>query len=582
MKTLSFKSNLVMFTVLTASLILPNLALGGQEGIFSFTWTGTDASEDAGGRRYTTWGENTDGNYDQATIDLIGPNIAASNSNPESHDNPGPGWFYIPTGVDWQPRTRYSVDFVVANRFGHSGFNYPTIEYGMWAGLPDDDKGPGNYNELLDSAQRPGDAALEPSVGTEGNFSAVLDDGTSAWASNFIGDGDIAFSFTTGENVPEGDMVVFLRFGDDGQPDEKRTMWNLIKVSKESVVITSQPQSQVVNLGEEAQFEIEVDQYYDNVTYQWYRSEDDAVTPEDDEFLSGEDSSSLTISNVQAEHEGYYYCRIEAEDEGDGVVSYSNTAILGIRQCIGYWTLDEDDFQDGHYLDSSGQENHAVPNIEPDTNVFVEGVRGEGLNLSADPNAAALVKMDSPAKLTGQMTLSVWVKWAGPIDTFEGIAAKREVYVGDEWFWNAAFDGGHLRLGTLCNDQSIDSPGLTKNRWTHLAFTLDEEGAKIYRDGLLEISKAGFKLGDGTDAPLVIGGNYSYEDQVYSTFNGIIDEVKIYNYALSELEIADIYYDVSGREPCVNPPPASLDINQDCIIDMRDLAVFTDFWLQSG
>ncbi len=74
------------------------------------------------------------------------------------------------------------------------------------------------------------------------------------------------------------------------------------------------------------------------------------------------------------------------------------------------------------------------------------------------------------------------------------------------------------------------------NVWHHIVYTKDGVNHAIYVDGSLDrqfISNADISR----NVPLIIGMNY----YPYSLFKGIIDEVRIYNRALSEEEVAILY-----------------------------------------
>jgi len=73
--------------------------------------------------------------------------------------------------------------------------------------------------------------------------------------------------------------------------------------------------------------------------------------------------------------------------------------------------------------------------------------------------------------------------------------------------------------------------------WQHFAMTASQSGnyMRIYRNGVLEASKVGMTPLPGGNLDLLIGG------QSAVPFGGLIDEVSIYNRALSDSEIAALY-----------------------------------------
>jgi hypothetical protein len=126
-----------------------------------------------------------------------------------------------------------------------------------------------------------------------------------------------------------------------------------------------------------------------------------------------------------------------------------------------------------------------------------------------------------------------------------------------------------VRLTTSSGSTSVDGTATFGiNTWTHVAFTFDRQNIRIYIDG----TEAGVfaKTGDikKSAIPVVIG-NVNLTDDRY--FNGKIDDVHIYNRALSVDEILELYgVGTSGN----NPPTAKNDnaiVNEDSIANVIDV-----------
>jgi hypothetical protein len=75
---------------------------------------------------------------------------------------------------------------------------------------------------------------------------------------------------------------------------------------------------------------------------------------------------------------------------------------------------------------------------------------------------------------------------------------------------------------------------LAANSWTHIATTYDGTNMRVYVNGVLvrTVARSGSMI--ATAGPLHIGGNEVWGGEFYS---GLIDEVRIYNRALSLEEI---------------------------------------------
>ncbi len=71
-------------------------------------------------------------------------------------------------------------------------------------------------------------------------------------------------------------------------------------------------------------------------------------------------------------------------------------------------------------------------------------------------------------------------------------------------------------------------------------------------------------------------------------YGGLLDNLRVYNYTLSESEIAAEYYNTTGSMACTNPNFAGSAYNLDnsgdsyCKVDLADFAVLAENWLASG
>ena len=98
------------------------------------------------------------------------------------------------------------------------------------------------------------------------------------------------------------------------------------------------------------------------------------------------------------------------------------------------------------------------------------------------------------------------------------------------------------------------------NVWTHVALTYDGTIIRLYVNGAQAGSQARTGSIQANSNPLWIGGNSPYGEY----FQGLIDEVRVYNRALSQAEIqTDMNTPIGGGTPPgpdTNPPttPAGL------------------------
>lgn len=86
-----------------------------------------------------------------------------------------------------------------------------------------------------------------------------------------------------------------------------------------------------------------------------------------------------------------------------------------------------------------------------------------------------------------------------------------------------------------------DTRGITVGNWYHIACTYDGTSASIYVDGELQNSVSMSGLLRVSTQHILIGANPTSPPS--SFFNGSIDDIRIWNRALSASEIQDLQYE---------------------------------------
>ncbi len=159
--------------------------------------------------------------------------------------------------------------------------------------------------------------------------------------------------------------------------------------------------------------------------------------------------------------------------------------------------------------------------------------------------------------LTTGMTLSAWVNpsaftgWETVMLKERGAGALAYgLYAQDGGSLGGGFDAPAGTLHAGGSDHAVRSPSaLPLHTWTHLATTYDGTVQRIYVDGLLAATRTQTGSIAVSNGPFRIGGNNSWADEF---FEGVIDEVRVYNRALSATEIAT---DMNmGALPAPTPP----------------------------
>jgi hypothetical protein len=153
--------------------------------------------------------------------------------------------------------------------------------------------------------------------------------------------------------------------------------------------------------------------------------------------------------------------------------------------------------------------------------------------------------------LTAGMTLEAWVR-PSTINDYETVILKERsgglaysLYGGSDG--NGTPAGYITRTGTSTNIGAHGPTSLALNTWSHLATTYDGATIRLYVNGALVSSQAAAGSIMSTSNPLRIGGNAVWGEY----FAGLIDEVRVYNRALSQSEIQ------TDMNTAVSSPPVS-------------------------
>ena len=169
-------------------------------------------------------------------------------------------------------------------------------------------------------------------------------------------------------------------------------------------------------------------------------------------------------------------------------------------------------------------------------------------------------KISSTSSLQlSQFSLLVWFKTTknyipNPIKGGEGMMITKGGWISNNKGEQLSYgiwvsDANHLRAGFETvdgTDNILTTSGIKVNDglWHHGAITYDSSKLKLYLDGKLSKEMVTSAQPENNDIPLVIGKNPLERKDGY--FKGSLAEIKVFNKALSEAEIANHYNNHNG------------------------------------
>ncbi len=244
-------------------------------------------------------------------------------------------------------------------------------------------------------------------------------------------------------------------------------------------------------------------------------------------------------------------------------------------QLVAYWPLD------GTAEDASGNGHDGVLH----GGNWDAGVVGQGLQLTEsgqylEISGENLNKFASPS-----FTITLWIRVDSWNDTWncavsfggedKGWALKRE-YNKSIWRF--------IHRGNPEQDWGTNGPAVSFGKWSHLAVTWDDaqKELKWYHDGdLFSVRQMpSHSMAYDTQWPIIIGATSQGTPHQFLTGQSgevWVDEVRIYDYALNQFEVAKLSKPISSRI-CIEKIIG--DLNNDCKVDLNDFILLSDSWLK--
>jgi hypothetical protein len=243
----------------------------------------------------------------------------------------------------------------------------------------------------------------------------------------------------------------------------------------------------------------------------------------------------------------------------------------GTANLVAYYSLD------GNYNDATRNHNASVATGSGSLLFVNPGHLGQ----SVDFDGASALDCASSANinLTGGATISAWIRSNNETDAWACVVAKGMTAwrlirnnVGNTmcFHFNPASGGTEFQANGV-------TPVLD-GQWHHLMAVYNGSEIRLYVDGQLDASTStgGAALRTSTDSVYIGSRVGRLSDR---SWNGQIDEVRIYDTALSSGEM--LWLSEGDPYTQIPNPPRPTDLVLDGQIDMEDLLIFINWWMQS-
>ncbi len=230
---------------------------------------------------------------------------------------------------------------------------------------------------------------------------------------------------------------------------------------------------------------------------------------------------------------------------------------------VGWWKLDETSGTIA--ADSSGYGNNGTLVGDPQ---WVPGMIEGALELDGSGdyvNCGA----STVFQIQDQITMACWIKVARFTTNWSTIISK-----GDTSYRlsRSGETGNAIHMGVQGTSSSPyqwfdGTVTVTDNQWHHVAGVYNGAHAMIYIDGVLDTTQAATGQINASNYELYIGENAEANGRF---LNGLVDDVRIYNRAISQAEILAVMLGTSGGlSSRPNPDNEATDVPCDCILTWK-------------
>ncbi|UCG49051.1 MAG: LamG domain-containing protein [Phycisphaerales bacterium] len=232
---------------------------------------------------------------------------------------------------------------------------------------------------------------------------------------------------------------------------------------------------------------------------------------------------------------------------------------------LGHWKLDENQ---GQTAEDSAADNDGALHGNPIWRPAAGKVDG-ALEFDGDADYVETPFVLNPAQTP--FTALAWIKGGAPGQAV--LSQTSGTGIGRSWL--CADSSGALMTALLFPGRTgyplMSQFHITDGNWHHIGIVWDGSRRHLYADGAdVSTDFMDIPAPEAADGAMYFAAAPALEAHCF--WNGLIDDLRIYDRALAPHEIADIV--------CADRPKS--DLNGDCIVDFADFAIFASEWLTSA
>ena len=238
----------------------------------------------------------------------------------------------------------------------------------------------------------------------------------------------------------------------------------------------------------------------------------------------------------QLKHQRWYYWRVDCEKLNGSIVKGKVWSFYTGGHVVAQWVFDQTDGLVVPDVDDNGLQAKLVGNAH----IVADPERGNVASLDGN---GGWIDCGNGARfnITGEITVSAWIK-AGAFDRrWQAIVTKGDTS------WRLQRDGNENNVYFACTGVQVHSSmrgevqgniSVNDGQWHHTVGVYDRSKLYLFVDGKLDSSVEASGYISQNYLPVLIGEN---AETMGREWNGLIDDVRIYSYALTGQEVRQLY-----------------------------------------